>query len=258
MIEYKIYQPWSTFLMHVKLSDNHLQDLIELTDNIIADKNAVDYGDKLAGQIDTELEIESDLFMKGEIGNYFRSIYKAYIDELWTQAFPLINKSSPGEIPDKPSQIIIQSSWVVSQKDNEYNPNHIHTNAKLSSVLYLKIPKYLPSRKAKGEYEISGELDACIQFTNVSSSCFQQDTARLLTVQPEAGDFFIFPATQYHQVYPFRTADGKGERRSVSMNVEFGYPEGSPEAEGYFIRPAMVDLGELIEKENSRVGYQKF
>jgi len=35
------------------------------------------------------------------------------------------------------------------------------------------------------------------------------------------GDFFIFPASQQHFVYPFRTPDGKGERRSVSFNAVF-------------------------------------
>ena len=35
------------------------------------------------------------------------------------------------------------------------------------------------------------------------------------------GEFFIFPSSQDHQVYPFRTPDGKGERRSVSFNASF-------------------------------------
>ena len=35
------------------------------------------------------------------------------------------------------------------------------------------------------------------------------------------GDFFIFPSSQQHWVYPFRTPDGKGERRSVSFNAVF-------------------------------------
>ena len=38
-------------------------------------------------------------------------------------------------------------------------------------------------------------------------------------MEPQVGDFFIFPAQQSHFVYPFRTADGKGERRSVSFNA---------------------------------------
>ena len=41
------------------------------------------------------------------------------------------------------------------------------------------------------------------------------------TYQPQVGDFFIFPASQQHWVYPFRTPDGKGERRSVSFNAVF-------------------------------------
>ena len=40
-----------------------------------------------------------------------------------------------------------------------------------------------------------------------------------IAIQPEPRDFFIFPAAMQHQVYPFRTPDGKGERRSVSFNA---------------------------------------
>ena len=42
-----------------------------------------------------------------------------------------------------------------------------------------------------------------------------------MTLQPKVGDFFIFPASQQHFVYPFRTEDGEGERRSVSFNAVF-------------------------------------
>ena len=39
-------------------------------------------------------------------------------------------------------------------------------------------------------------------------------------MKPKVGDFYLFPAEQMHEVYPFRTADGKGERRSVSFNAK--------------------------------------
>ena len=39
-------------------------------------------------------------------------------------------------------------------------------------------------------------------------------------VDTQVGDFY-FPSQQSHFVYPFRTADGKGERRSVSFNAIF-------------------------------------
>ena len=91
---------------------------------------------------------------------------------------------------------------------------HIHTECQISTVMYLKIPEFLPSRKK------SREDDGNITFVNSTSN----DTG-LVTPQfsyrPEVGDLFIFPAQQSHFVYPFRTADGKGERRSVSFNAIF-------------------------------------
>ena len=57
-------------------------------------------------------------------------------------------------------------------------------------------------------------------FTNNTSQDKFWSNATLQLI-PEVGDLFIFPATQQHQVYPFRTADGKGERLSVSFNATF-------------------------------------
>jgi len=42
-----------------------------------------------------------------------------------------------------------------------------------------------------------------------------------LQVFPQVGDFLMFPSSQQHLVYPFRTADGKSERRSISFNAQF-------------------------------------
>ena len=80
--------------------------------------------------------------------------------------------------------------------------------------MYLKITEYLPSRKPYRKD------DGAISFTNSSTKdpIWGNPT---MTYQPQVGDFFIFPASQQHWVYPFRTPDGKGERRSVSFNVIF-------------------------------------
>ena len=80
--------------------------------------------------------------------------------------------------------------------------------------MYLKIPEYLPSRKSHRND------DGAICFVNNAA----RDTTRgvpSMKLQPKVGDFLIFPASQQHLVYPFRTADGKGERRSVSFNAVF-------------------------------------
>ena len=38
-----------------------------------------------------------------------------------------------------------------------------------------------------------------------------------MSIKPQVGNLFLFPSSLHHQVYPFR---GKGERRSVSFNVD--------------------------------------
>ena len=62
--------------------------------------------------------------------------------------------------------------------------------------------------------------DGAIEFSNNTSqdSIWAMPT---LSILPQVGEFFIFPSTQRHLVYPFRTPDGKGERRSVSFNADF-------------------------------------
>ena len=36
----------------------------------------------------------------------------------------------------------LTSMWIVSQKDHEYNPIHMHSD-NISAIMYLKIPEYL-------------------------------------------------------------------------------------------------------------------
>ena len=80
--------------------------------------------------------------------------------------------------------------------------------------MYLKIPEFLPDRKSHDK------TDGKISFTN-NASRDPMWGSPAFAILPKPGDFYIFPATQIHQVYPFRTADGKGERRSVSFNTLF-------------------------------------
>ena len=110
------------------------------------------------------------------------------------------------------------SIWMVSQKDNEYNPCHTHTRCTISAVMYLKIPEYLPSRKVYQDLQSGGNYEGAITFTNNASKDLMWGIPTM-TISPQVGDLFIFPASQLHQVYPFRTLDGKGERRSVSFNA---------------------------------------
>ena len=106
----------------------------------------------------------------------------------------------------------IKTAWFNDQKDNEYNPTHNHGGI-LSGVLYLKIPEYLPPRKNE-------DTDGAITFIGNTSPNDGLFTVPQFSVLPKGGDIFIFPSTLRHQVYPFRTENGQGIRRSMSFNVE--------------------------------------
>jgi len=199
-------QPWSTFVMKTKLPPQILEKMIKISDEIVENKESVTrWGHELAGQIDDEFLIEPKI-LERELMAFFSNMCRTYIVQAYCQNSPFKKE----EYLKEKWIIEMTSMWIVSQKDNEYNPIHVH-DAHLSSVMYLKIPEYLPARKSHNE-------DGAIVFTN-NSSIDKIWGVPSITILPEVGDFYIFPATQVHQVYPFRTPDGKGERRSVSFNV---------------------------------------
>ena len=222
MPELKIYQPWSAPVLHTTLPDILVQKLIQLTDLITEDNARESHNEYLAGEIEDEWIIEPVL-----LTNIFS--FKDYISQLCWEYFKVF--ASQFGIDDPNSDVIhlplllsvmkkkienieIIGSWFNNQKDNEYNPLHDHATY-FSGVIYLKIPEYLPSRKSK-----NGRIDGSILFVQNESNAM---TCSTIVLSPKVGDIFLFPSALKHQVYPFRTADGKGIRRSLSFNLDSIY-----------------------------------
>tara|TARA_R110000744_G_scaffold315044_1_gene422000 strand:- start:37 stop:792 length:756 start_codon:yes stop_codon:yes gene_type:complete len=205
-------QPWSTFVMKTHLPPPVLEKMIDITDKLVENReSATSWGHDLAGQIEDEFLIEPEIIERENLMGVFMDACRTYIVQAYCQHFPF-NKED--YIKEKWITEMTRM-WIVSQKDNEYNPIHIHGACHLSAVMYLKIPEYLPVRKSHKPFD-----DGAITFTNNSSTDkIWGDPS--LSIPPSVGELYIFPATQAHQVYPFRTADGKGERRSVSFNTVF-------------------------------------
>ena len=210
-IEIELLQPWSTFVMKTQLPPLILEKMLKITDEIVENREgrSVDVG---AGQMKDQFEIPFKILDQEELVEFFLDVCRNYVIQAFCQSQPF----------DKES-ILKEEYWtqlngmrVNSQKDNEYFPIHQHLGCHLSSVMYLKIPEYLPSRKNYGK----GNDDGSIIFVN-NASRDQNWGKPELRIQPRVGDFFIFPALQQHFVYPFRTADGKGERRSAAFNAIF-------------------------------------
>ena len=211
-IQYQLLQPWSTFVMKTKLPPSILEKMIRITDEIVENKETNTFEPDLgAGQLYGQFWIEYEALKQEEVMDYFLDVCRNYVIQAFCQSAPFDKENILKE------EFMTQMTriWINSQKDNEYFPTHIHSSA-IAAVLYLKIPEYLPSRNVHEHFE----EDGTIEFSN-NTTQDQIWPAPYLRIQPQVGDFFIFPATQRHQVYPFRTADGKGERRSVSFNAAF-------------------------------------
>ena len=221
-IPVEFLQPWSTFVMKTQLPPPILEKLIKITDEIIEDQAIKSENIALSdGLLEDQFKIREEKLEGTGIVEFCGGCVKNYIIQAYCQAFPFKREKVMKEewlprLASKPGSGR-PDVWINSQKNNEYFPDHTHYNCHLSSVMYLKIPEYLPSRKS---YPNRPSEDGALIFTN-NTSTGQFWGIPNLQFNPQAGDFFIFPASQLHQVYPFRTLDGKGERRSVTVNALF-------------------------------------
>ena len=211
-LKYQLLQPWSSFVLQTKLPDKILKKMIKLTDQIIADSKAENWGPNLAGQIAWEPKIDLKLIEKTDIEKYFYGVIQQYCMRAHLQSYPFDYNKIPAL-----TEYSINTMWIVSQKDNEYNPMHIYAECTISAVMYLKVPKFLPARKPKNDTD--GNI-VFYQSPTEPGGIF--GSVHHISVKPKVGDFYIFSANQAHEVYPFRTVDGKGERRSVSVNAFCG------------------------------------
>ena len=211
-INIKLIQPWSVPVLKTTLPPDILQTMIEISDKIIADKNAKSWGHELAGQIDTELAVEYNILEETDVLGFFLGAIRQFVIVSKCQQYP----NEITKIQQEEWQTNITNMWIVSQQPGEYNPMHIHTECQVSSVMYLKIPKMLPSRKKHRSD------DGAILFLGNSSRDLEL-SAPSVAIPSQVGDFYIFGANQQHAVYPFRCAEGQEdvERRSISFNAIF-------------------------------------
>ena len=193
--------PFGPKLGIVKIDDDTISTLIDLTDNILSDKNKVSNGSNLAGQLEQEIIIPIELLKENNLYDFFTDNLKEYLSQIIGKE-PLENNVD----------VNITDMWVNSQYENEYNPMHWHEGCTLSATMYLKIPEYTP-RNIKGK---KGETDGNIIFINNNhNSPFESLENGIYGFQPTAGDLFIWPSRLIHGVYPFK---GDGERRSIAFN----------------------------------------
>ena len=110
-------------------------------------------------------------------------------------------------------QINVQSAWYIRSFAGDYNPIHTHGNCELTCVGFLKVPDISGEQKNVKARNNNGVLEVIGSAGYNDLTFFENDR---IGFTPEVGNWYLFPASLRHGVYPFK-ADG--ERRSFSINM---------------------------------------
>ena len=202
--EFKLLKPFGPSFGMFTMPDEITKALLKKSDEILEDRNRVDWGKNLVGQIAEEPWISNEDL--DEIGalKYLEGMLYNYV---WNSL------TSDGHQIEA-LEISLDHAWIVSQYENEYNPVHFHTYCDLSSVLYLKVPPFDDRSKTGNLPEYKHQRDGMIEFI-YKTACPTGLEKGSLSFTPEPGKLVIFPSNLLHTVYPFR---GEGERRSIAFN----------------------------------------
>ena len=111
--------------------------------------------------------------------------------------------------------ISLNTAWINEMRANEYNPFHYHTSKitdlGLSSVLVLKTPDTYGEEFSNPDDPSNGYLE----FTGGNQDPLGVSQFR---TNAQVGEFYVFPYTMLHGVYPFNGTEQT--RRTLSYNCD--------------------------------------
>lgn len=196
---FEILRPFGPRIIKSKIPDSIVNKLNDYVDHVVKDKkksNELNVGNLLAGNVTQEFSLEKDFIIGSGWGDFLGQV---------------VSQSIKGLMKKQIKKFHINSSWIVRQFENEYNPLHNHSGH-LSGVGYLKVPEsFGGTSQDKGDRRNkNGKLVFAHGNQNFLSSALE-------SVTPKVGEVFIFPSYLLHLVNPFY--DTKEERRSVSFNA---------------------------------------
>ena len=111
--------------------------------------------------------------------------------------------------------VSLSTAWINEMRANEYNPFHYHTSKitdlGLSSVLVLKTPDTYGEEFSNPDDPSNGYLE----FTGGNQDPLGVSQFR---TNAQVGEFYVFPYTMLHGVYPFNGTEQT--RRTLSYNCD--------------------------------------
>jgi len=193
-IDAKIYNLGIT-IVRFNLPMEFVDDINKAYDENL--KNLKPHNDKLAGKIAEEKKVNEILTLSNK--DTFLWCFEQYV-----------KLTQPSKWNCVPTQ-----AWINEMKSGEYNPIHYHTSTNsevgLSSVLMLKRPDWYGVEASREEAPANGWL----VFSGGDQAPLSMSQAR---VDAQVGEFYVFPYTLLHEVYPFNSTDEV--RRTMSYNCD--------------------------------------
>ena len=215
----KTYFPYGPGIGHAKLPNELVSDLNKDCDNIVKDKElskTQDFSQNLVGEVEQELLLSTDVMNKW--GNWFGKQVREYVSAYFNQL--IIPNQNIFSLPIEEAlqaanklQINAQAAWYIRSFTGDYNPLHTHGNCELTCVGFLKVPDISGEQKNEKARNNNGVLEVMGSAGYSDLTFFENDR---IGFTPEVGNWYLFPASLRHGVYPFK-ADG--ERRSFSINM---------------------------------------
>ena len=202
-------------LSHINVFSERIPDNIFSNIKSLVNVSSKDWNQNLAGNIQKEIAI--DLNQYRDINEYILKIttrtnlFEKYMDVLLNQ------KANPEFVNLK-----LGMSWINFQKENEFNPMHIHTGV-FSYIIFIKIPysfegqaKLFPKTKIS---DIRCGVTSFLTPNYFTKGGIKED---FLPLNPSyEGVIYFFRADLNHLVYPFYNT--KEERITMSGNIDLNY-----------------------------------
>ena len=213
-IKCNLSKPFGSTILKSELPDDLVKEFLDDLNTIRSSPEKTQghqFGHRLAGNLYRELLVSHPVMLK------------------WKQKYfdPLIVHYATSHYKNKKlKQIIVTASWHNIQKSGDFNPNHTHTHFEdrhispdISTVGYLKLSKSMKDYKHSKEHHSVGGM---IEFTEGTEDMF---TNANYLVEPITKDFYIFPSSLRHAVYPFYSDSETDERISFSFNAKIVFDE---------------------------------
>ena len=211
--DFKVEKHFGPFFASCMLPQDATDALIKMSDELLSDNTSLlhSHGQNLAGVIDKEIKVYKSDMEKAGVDQLIESCVRSYVVHC---------AKNHGFFKETHTfESMINSAWIVSQYENEYNPLHNHTGCDISAVIYLKCPdvkgrRNLESKKGKEDN------DGNIAFVHSAMGNRNHDALEkgVINLTPKSGVLLMFPSYLIHTVYPFI---GEGERRCLPFNAVY-------------------------------------